>query len=50
MAMTMVIGAATTVSMLTCWVMFSQLRPVMKVSGSMTQKKRRMATKPISVP
>ncbi len=48
--MTMVIDAATTVSMLTCWLMFSQLRPVRKVSGRLIEKKTMMAAKPISVP
>ncbi len=50
MTITMVIDAATTVSMLTCWLILSQFRPVMKVSGRLTQKKTRMATKPINVP
>ena len=30
--------------------MFSQFRPVMKVSGRLIQKKTRMTTKPTSVP
>ena len=50
MTMTIVIDAATTMSMLTCWVMFSQLRAVKKVSGRLTEKKTRIAAKPISVP
>ncbi len=50
MTMTMVMPAATTMSMETCWVMLSQLRAVGKVPGSMTTKKTRMSTKPIRVP
>ena len=48
--MTMVMPAATTISIETCWVMLSQLRAVMKVSGSRHQKIRRISAKPISVP
>ena len=49
-AMTTVIVAETTASMLICWVMLRRLRAVRKVSGSSSQKKARSARKPISVP
>ena len=48
--MTMVMPAATTISIETCWVMLIQLLAVMKVVGSRHQKIRRISAKPISVP
>jgi hypothetical protein len=47
---TTVIATATTVSIETCCVMFSQLRAVMNVSGNSTQKTTIIAAMPISVP
>jgi hypothetical protein len=48
--MTMVMPAATTISIESCWVMLSQLRAVRNVSGSAIEKATRMTPKPISVP
>jgi hypothetical protein len=48
--MTTVIVTATTTSIESCWLMFSQLRRVMKVSGRATQKKTTMAAMPINDP
>ena len=42
--MTMVMPAATTISIESCWVMLSQLRAVMKVSGRLIQKKTRISS------
>jgi len=50
MTMTMVMAAATTVSMLTCSVMFSQFRPVRNVSGRLIAKNAMTARNPQRVP
>ena len=47
---TTVMVTATTVSIDSCWLMFSQLRAVIKVAGKSAQKTKTMATIPISVP
>ncbi len=47
---TTVMVTATTISIASCWLMFSQLRAVIKVSGSITQKKSTIAAIPIRLP
>ena len=48
--MTTVMVTATTISIESCWLMLSQLRTVMKVSGSAIQKKSTMAAMPNNDP